>query len=141
MAQNDIKDNIVKSDIQIGDKLGQGGFGTVYKAKWKGQTVACKILKYSRQFRIFGNDPQNIMKSYVRELTGYNEIGGENILRMLGHCKSMTPSSVELIILTEFMDKGSLARVIKNEPDLSYRRKLDMSIKIARGMEKIHDEG
>jgi serine/threonine protein kinase len=34
-----------KKELEIGAKLGEGTFGVVYRAKWRGMTVAVKELK------------------------------------------------------------------------------------------------
>ena len=43
------------------------------------------------------------------------------------------------MIVTEFMEKGSLASVIENEPDLSFRKRLSIAVDIASGMSRIHN--
>lgn len=47
MVQND-HTNI--SDIKMLEIIGRGGFGTVYKAFWKGQLVAVKVIEHGDDF-------------------------------------------------------------------------------------------
>jgi hypothetical protein len=35
---------IAYEELDVGDMLGRGGFGEVYKAKWKGSEVAVKVV-------------------------------------------------------------------------------------------------
>ena len=43
------------------------------------------------------------------------------------------------MIITEFMEKGSLASLLNHEPDLSYRKRLHIATGISSGMSRIHD--
>ena len=37
-------DWIAFRDLDLGKKLGSGSYGTVYRASWKGRTVAAKVF-------------------------------------------------------------------------------------------------
>ena len=58
---------------------------------------------------------------------------------MFGHCIKTTENGLNLMIVTEFMSKGSLNSLLKNETDLSNRRKYDIACDIAAGMARIHE--
>ena len=119
-----IKDSISQLDadnIDLMDKLAEGGFGKVYKAKLKNnkRLIACKIIKDK------GNP-----EFALQELYAYNELKGINLLRMFGYAfKDET-----LWIITEYMAKGSLASVLDREKDLSFRKRLDIVCGIVSGM-------
>lgn len=131
-----------KNDIEIMEKIGKGGFGSVFKAKYKNKLVACKqIVVSNSKCQMHGVDPNEFGRTYLRELNAYNEIKSDHILKMLGYRINKTESRIEFIILTEFMPKGSLTKLIKSEPDLSYLKRLNLAVNIASGMSRIHDLG
>ncbi|CAF3376096.1 unnamed protein product [Rotaria socialis] len=158
--------NVIEmSDIELGHKLGQGNFGksihinilklisqlkylyitlalgiliyrigSVYKAKWisRNQQVACKV------FDVLLN-PQ-LIKSFVEELSAYNELSGAYILKLYGYVHHTLPDSnggVQCMLIMENMNKGSLTSVIQKEK-VSIITKLNMALNIASGMRKIH---
>ena len=45
----------------------------------------------------------------------------------------------ELLIVTEFMEKGSLSNLLEKEPDLSYIKRLKIAKGIADGIVRMHD--
>lgn len=69
---------IEKSNVELlGDPIGGGAFGVVYRAKLKSSNniVACKIIKYDLiRFLLFGLNPVELVKSFVRELNAFNQI-------------------------------------------------------------------
>lgn len=68
---------IKKNEIQlIGDPLGSGAFGTVYKAKYLTQNkiVACKIIKYDVIKLMLGFKPDDMVNSFLRELNAFKEV-------------------------------------------------------------------
>ncbi|CAF3377477.1 unnamed protein product [Rotaria socialis] len=124
-------------DIKLGQKLGEGAFGAVYKAKWisRNRDVACKIISIQpTQMHLF--------QSFKRELAAYNELSGAYILKLYGYAlrqaKSVT-DEMQCALIMEFMSRGSLASVIREHEKLSLSCKLDMAWHIASGMRKLHD--
>ena len=69
---------IEKSNVELlGDPIGGGAFGVVFRAKLKGSNniVACKIIKYDLiRFLLFGLNPIELVKSFLRELNAFNQI-------------------------------------------------------------------
>lgn len=60
---------------------------------------------------------------------------------MIGHCVSNSESGgLELIILTEYMARGSLADVLEKDRDLSYRRRLGLILDVASGLARMHEK-
>lgn len=108
--------------------------GSVYKAKWisRNQQVACKV------FDVLLNP--DLIESFVKELSAYNELSGAFILKLYGyvhHIPNHSNDGVQCMLIMEYMSKGSLTSVIHKEK-LSYITKLSMALNIASGMRKLH---
>ena len=134
--------SIAENDVELIKELGRGAFGTVYKAKIisKNKIVACKILRYHPIMKLlFNMSAESYVESYTREITAYNELNSNNIVRLIGHFL-VRDQELKLHLIMEFMEKGSLMSVIKNEPDLTYRCRLQMASNIATGMRRIHEK-
>ena len=58
-------------------RLGNGAFGTVYKAKYKSQLVALKI--------IIADSEKNV-KSFINELNKIFTLRHPNIIELYGYC-------------------------------------------------------
>ncbi|KAL0535575.1 hypothetical protein IC582_029911 [Cucumis melo] len=81
------------------DKLGQGGFSTVYKGKLQdGQDVAVKLLKESRE------NGQDLMN----EVVSVTKTSHVNIATLLGFCYERSKRA----LVYEYMSKGSLDKYI-----------------------------
>ncbi|CAF1179511.1 unnamed protein product [Didymodactylos carnosus] len=124
-------------DIRLGDELGSGAFGSVYKARWisKNRPVACKVITVPKT-----NDAERLEKSFLKEIAAYAELSGAYILKIYGFTASRHGQNKRYMLIMEYMSRGSLANVIDQKGDkLSLRRKLDMARNIASGMRKIHE--
>ena len=91
--------------IEVVDKLGEGYFGTVYKAQAPGicrgeqvggEFVAVKTLKNT-------SDP-NSLNDFAKEMKVCLQFDHPNVVKLLGVCTD----SVEKCMIFEFMDMGSL---------------------------------
>ncbi|CAL4977438.1 unnamed protein product [Urochloa decumbens] len=112
------------------EKVGQGGFGSVYKGHLpNGVPVAVKMLENSTGE---GED-------FINEVATIGQIHHANIVRLLGFCSERTRRA----LVYEFMPNESLERYIflhdSNTQDLLVPKKmLHIATGIARGMEYLH---
>ncbi|VAH72161.1 unnamed protein product [Triticum turgidum subsp. durum] len=113
------------------DKLGQGGFGSIYKGRLaSGVPVAVKMLENSKSN---GED-------FINEVATIGRIHHANVVRLLGFCSEGTRRA----LVYEFMPNESLEKYIfAHESDicrelLAPNKMLEMASGVARGMEYLH---
>jgi serine/threonine protein kinase len=58
---------------------------------------------------------------------------------MFGYCMNQLSDGQNLMIITEYMSRGCLTNLLENEPNLSFRKRLDIACGIASGMVRIHE--
>lgn len=85
------------AELELGDKIGGGGFGDVHIGFWKGQQVAVKKLRVQRV-------TQTRKKQFEDEVRGITELDHPNIVKFYGACV-VTPN---LALVMEFLPDGSL---------------------------------
>lgn len=63
-------------NIELLDKLGEGGFGAVFRARLKKEDkiVACKIIQCDLNRVLMGLNPRDMLKSFVRELAVFKQV-------------------------------------------------------------------
>ncbi|XP_058740015.1 LEAF RUST 10 DISEASE-RESISTANCE LOCUS RECEPTOR-LIKE PROTEIN KINASE-like 2.5 [Vicia villosa] len=112
------------------DKLGQGGYGTVYKASLSdGRQVAVKVIKESK-----GNGEE-----FINEVASISRTSHVNIVSLLGFCYGNKRA-----LIYEFMSKGSLDNFILKSGSSDSVCSLDwntlskIAMGIARGLEYLH---
>ncbi|KAJ1282988.1 hypothetical protein BS78_03G093400 [Paspalum vaginatum] len=112
-------------------KLGQGGFGSVYKGQLpNGVPVAVKMLENST-----GDGEE-----FINEVATIGKIHHTNIVRLLGFCSEGTRRA----LIYEFMPNESLEKHIfpcdsnASERLLEPNKMLAIALGIARGMEYLH---
>ncbi|GLU10919.1 hypothetical protein SLE2022_276960 [Rubroshorea leprosula] len=104
-------------------KLGQGGYGVVYKGLIDGGSlvVAVKRFSGSKYCR-----PEGELLCQLRH---------QNIVSLLGFCHEKD----EGILVYEYMTRGSLDRYLFGNADpLPWKRRLEISIGAARGLHYLH---
>ncbi|XP_047150629.1 LEAF RUST 10 DISEASE-RESISTANCE LOCUS RECEPTOR-LIKE PROTEIN KINASE-like 2.8 [Vigna umbellata] len=109
-------------------KLGQGGFGAVYKGKLRsGLDVAVKMLSKSN------DDGQD----FINEVATIGTIHHVNVVRLIGYCVHRKKRA----LVYEFMSNGSLDKYIFSKEEsthLSYKKLYEISFGIARGIAYLH---
>ena len=112
-------------------KLGQGGFGCVYKGKLSdGRLVAVKLLNNSK-----GNG-----EDFINEVASISRTSHVNIVTLLGFCFKGTRRA----LIYEFMSNGSLDKFIFNRGssneilNLEWNIKYQIAVGIARGLEYLY---
>ncbi|KAL3748802.1 hypothetical protein ACJRO7_009956 [Eucalyptus globulus] len=114
------------------EKLGQGGYGCVYKGKLKdGQLVAVKLLK-----KLKGD-----AEEFFNEVASISRTSHVNVVNLLGFCFEGSKRA----LIYEFMPNGSLEKFIFNRSNtleldqlLSWDKLYQISLGIAHGLEYLH---
>lgn len=120
---------IAPSSLKVYETLGRGAFGTVYRAKWMGTEVAIKLLDSSDY------SPDDY-REFLAEISMMSNLRHPNVLGMLGG--SLTPPN--LYFVSEYMRQGSLDKVLRALPNLSWTVRLQMALDITRGLFYLHHQ-
>ncbi|XP_028800184.1 LEAF RUST 10 DISEASE-RESISTANCE LOCUS RECEPTOR-LIKE PROTEIN KINASE-like 2.5 [Neltuma alba] len=111
-------------------KLGQGGYGAVYKGELlNGCPVAIKLLKSSK-----GNGEE-----FINEVASISKTSHVNVVTLLGFCLEGRKKA----LIYEFMPNGSLDKFIRNtadrtSPSLTWEYLYEIAIGTARGLEYLY---
>ncbi|KAK9912517.1 hypothetical protein M0R45_036379 [Rubus argutus] len=120
--------NIKKMTKGFKDKLGEGGYGSVYKGKLlSGRLVAIKMLEKSKAN---GQD-------FINEVATIGRIHHVNVVQLIGYCAEGSKRA----LIYEFMSNGSLDKhIFPKEGLVSLRCKeaFEISLGVARGIDYLH---
>ncbi|KAL2974529.1 hypothetical protein AAZX31_14G110100 [Glycine max] len=110
------------------EKLGEGGYGYVFKGKLcSGSCVAIKMLGKSK-----GNG-----QDFISEVATAGRIHHQNVVQLIGFCVQGSKRA----LVYEFMPNGSLDKLIFSKDGsihLSYDKIYNISIGVARGIAYLH---
>ncbi|KAI9112588.1 hypothetical protein K1719_016511 [Acacia pycnantha] len=112
------------------NKLGEGGFATVYKGKLRsGPNVAIKMLGKSNK--------ANSGQDFMSEVATIGRIHHFNVVHLVGFCVEGTKCA----LIYEFMSHGSLDKHIFSKEEnmsLTYHKIYEISLGVARGIAYLH---
>nr|XP_060613652.1 kinase suppressor of Ras 1 [Anolis sagrei ordinatus] len=116
--------------IELGDPIGQGRWGKVYRGRWHGE-VAIRLLE------IDGNN-QDHLKLFKKEVMNYRQTRHENVVLFMGAC--MNPP--HLAIITSFC-KGRTLHSFVRDPKISLdiNKTRQIAQEIIKGMGYLHAKG
>ncbi|XP_048318202.2 LEAF RUST 10 DISEASE-RESISTANCE LOCUS RECEPTOR-LIKE PROTEIN KINASE-like 2.4 [Ziziphus jujuba] len=108
------------------EKLGQGGYGDVYKGKLRDDSlVVVKVL----------NDSKGNGEEFINEVASISRTSHVNIVSLLGFCFEGRKRA----LIYQFMPNGSLEKFIfNNNHSLGWDTVFQISLGIARGLEYLH---
>ncbi|XP_031256856.1 PR5-like receptor kinase, partial [Pistacia vera] len=121
---------IKKMTNSFREKLGEGGYGGVYKGKLlDGRNVAVKVLKEAK-----GNGEE-----FINEVASIIRTSHVNIVALLGFCFEGSKRA----LVYEFMPNGSLEKFIyeksmETNQKLTWETLYQIAVGIARGLEYLH---
>ncbi|XP_071910077.1 rust resistance kinase Lr10-like [Coffea arabica] len=120
---------IKKMTNNFKEKLGEGGYGCVYKGKLRsGELVAIKML----------SEPKANGQEFINEVATLGRIHHVNVVRLVGFC--VTASKRALVY--DYMPNGSLEKFIFSKRldgnPLSWKKAIEITMGVARGIEYLH---
>lgn len=114
------------------NKLGQGGFGVVYKGVLPTENQLVAVKKFSR-------DELKSKDDFLAELTIINRLRHRHLVPLLGWCHQ----NGMLLLVYDFMPNGSLDRHIFCGPDtqaLGWSHRYKIVTGVASALHYLHDE-
>ncbi|KAI3897737.1 hypothetical protein MKW92_043864 [Papaver armeniacum] len=117
------------NNFSLDNKLGEGGFGPVYKGKLQnGQEIAVKRLS---------TDSGQGIEEFKNEVVLISKLQHRNLVKLLGCCVE----GKENMLIYEYMPKGSLDAFLfdpKKKEQLDWDMRFDIIGGIARGLLYLH---
>ncbi|XP_077236111.1 cysteine-rich receptor-like protein kinase 43 [Tasmannia lanceolata] len=118
-------------DFNLKNKLGEGGFGPVYKGKLDdGREIAVKKLSHS------SNQGK---KEFTNEARLLARVQHRNVVNLLGYCAH----GEEKLLVYEYVAHESLDKFIfhaERRGELDWKRRYDMIVGVARGLLYLHED-
>ncbi|KAK4563523.1 hypothetical protein RGQ29_005872 [Quercus rubra] len=112
------------------NKLGQGGFGPVYKGYLK------VINSYVAIKRVSGGSAQGT-KEYISEVRIIGQLRHRNLVQLIGWCHEQN----DLLLIYEFMSNGSLdLHLFKGKSLLTWVERYNIARGLASALQYLHEE-
>ncbi|KAL5112976.1 Kinase suppressor of Ras 2 [Taenia crassiceps] len=123
--------NIPLQNLQLGEMIGRGVIGTVYRGKWHGEVAVKKI-------DILNDNDDNgasFLNSFKREVATLPKLRHENLVLFMGACTKPP----DLAIVTQLSKGESLHYLLHmRKHSLSTNRIISIASQIAKGMGYLH---
>ncbi|XP_024176939.2 rust resistance kinase Lr10 isoform X3 [Rosa chinensis] len=120
--------DIKKMSNRFKQKLGEGGYGCVFKGKLRsGHFGAIKLLGKSK-----GNGQE-----FINEVATIGRIHHTNVVQLIGYCVEGSKRA----LVYDFMPNGSLDKYIYSKAgsiSLSFKQMYEISLGVAKGIEYLH---
>ncbi|XP_011654460.1 probable LRR receptor-like serine/threonine-protein kinase At1g56130 isoform X3 [Cucumis sativus] len=117
-------------DFSSSNKLGEGGFGPVYKGILNdGRVIAVK------QLSVKSNQGRN---QFVAEISTLSAVQHRNLVKLHGCCIE----GQNRLLVYEYLEKGSLDRALFGNRSftLDWPKRFDICLGVARGLSYLHEE-
>ncbi|KAM0063387.1 putative protein kinase RLK-Pelle-DLSV family [Helianthus debilis subsp. tardiflorus] len=123
---------VATQDFSPENKIGQGGFGSVYKGALKdGLLVAIKVLSASSS---------QGLKEFLTEITVISDIQHENLVKLHGYCVD----GDHRILVYGYLKNGSLDHTLLGSGhcsiDFTWEIRKKICIGVAKGLAYLHEE-
>ncbi|XP_021768080.1 probable serine/threonine-protein kinase PBL19 [Chenopodium quinoa] len=120
-------------------KVGEGGFGSVYKGtikplNGKGDPIVVAIKKLNR-YGMQGH------KEFLAEVQFLGVVDHPKLVKLLGYCSVDGERGIQRLLVYEYMQNKSLEHHLfgKNFPALPWIRRLKIMLDAAKGLSYLHD--
>jgi len=125
----DLEEFLAKGDeLQKEKEIGKGGFGTVFKATFRGELVATKEIDLSSVEKI------EAINSFRREVFVTSLLNHENIVSL--KCFCWNPMGMSL----EFVKCGNLFDYLHSDAKIPWKLRIKMALDVANAMEYLHSK-
>ncbi|KAK5844187.1 cold-responsive protein kinase 1 [Gossypium arboreum] len=119
-------------DFSPVNKIGEGGFGSVYKGRLKNGNIAA--------IKVLSAESRQGVKEFVTEIKVISEIEHENLVKLYGCCVEDN----HRILVYNYLENNSLSQTLlgsgHSNIQFNWRTRSKICIGIARGLAFLHEE-
>lgn len=123
------------SGLKMGEKIGEGGYGDVYRAIWipSGTEVAVKQLRPKKNFSF-----SDLAKNFKHEANIMARCHSPHVVRLYGVCAELA----HMALVIEYLPKGSLYQVLHDsKEELPWNPvRWGIALDIAKGLFYLHSQ-
>eukprot|EP00727_Mastigamoeba_balamuthi_P013571 m51a1_g8837 putative serine threonine-protein kinase ctr1-like (1209) ;mRNA; r:419230-423548 len=94
--------NIRRGELELGQCIGNGRFGSMYMADWHGTPVSVRVIDK----KATPKEDQRLIKEEVLLLHKHHH---PNLLMLMGYCETKT----DILVVTEYLEGGTLAEFLR----------------------------
>ncbi|KAF8643921.1 hypothetical protein AX14_009531, partial [Amanita brunnescens Koide BX004] len=122
--------NVITPNLNQVDYVGVGGFGLVFKGRYKGKNVALKVLHRGPHF------DASVKRDFFREVLAWRSLSHQYILPLLGIFERKSKT----FLVSPYMENGTLAgwRTNRKPSAKDIRQRV---LEVAEALRYIHSEG
>nr|CDS19087.1 mitogen-activated protein kinase kinase kinase 9 [Echinococcus granulosus] len=113
-------------DIKLGESIGAGSFGTVYRGTWQEKTVALKVYHQASS-------------QIQREAFNLGQLAHRNVVEFFGLWETQETISHLPALVMEFAHGGALHTDVRRRPTIRPLTLADWALQIAEGMRYLHE--
>ena len=118
-------------DLILGDRIGDGGFCTIYRAKYRRDertTVAVKMLKEQH------SNSKKLLQKFAKEIVLHSQIRHPHVLLVFGGCTIPT----KLCLVTELMELSVRDAMDTQPAAFTPQTEIDIARTVALGLNHLH---
>ncbi|XP_051145389.1 probable serine/threonine-protein kinase PBL19 [Andrographis paniculata] len=121
-------------------KIGEGGFGCVYKGALKPDNNGADPLVVA--VKKLNRDGYQGHKQWVAEVQFLGVVEHPNLVKLIGYCAVDAERGIQRLLVYEYMTNKSLDDHLFNKsyPALSWDRRLQIALGAAQGLAYLHEE-
>jgi len=129
--------DIDSKKLQIGRKLGEGTFGTLYHGIYPSRTKEGRVVHIEVSLKYLTLKREDARLDFFQEVKMLRTLKNANVIMYIG---SVVEGS-ELCLVTEFMAKGPLLEYLRKNGPMRKLEAIRVAVGIARGMTYLHEVG
>ncbi|XP_002974621.2 serine/threonine-protein kinase PCRK1 [Selaginella moellendorffii] len=126
-------------NFSAAEKLGEGGFGCVFRGHIKSKKTDERIDVAVKQLNVKGQQGQ---KEWLNEVTYLRMVDHPNLVKLLGYCLEHDDRGPQCLLVYELMPNKSLDDHIfqSRRPVIPWGQRLQIALGTARGLAYLHEE-